>query len=52
MIPSLDEAVFCLPEVIMKTTFAYDHYYLHDELSRNLEYFSANYPELCQVQVL
>ena len=36
----------------MKTTFAYDHYYLHDEIKHNLEYFSAKYPDLCQVQVL
>ena len=36
----------------MKTTFAYDHYYLHEEIKHNLEYFSKKYPELCRVQVL
>ena len=35
----------------MKTTFKYDHYYLYDEVKRNLEYFAATYPKLVSLGV-
>jgi hypothetical protein len=34
----------------LKTTFAYDHYYLYEELKANLEYFAQTYPSLCSLE--
>ncbi len=36
----------------MKTTFAYDHYYLHEEIKKDLEHFARQYPDLCEVQTI
>ncbi len=36
----------------MKTTFAYDHYFLYAELKANLEYFAKTYPELCRLETI
>ena len=35
----------------MKTTFAYDHYYLYKELESCLKYFAEKYPELAELNV-
>lgn len=34
----------------MKTTFNYDHYYIYEELSSNLNYFKEHYPNLVQIE--
>lgn len=34
----------------MKTTFSYDHYYLYDEMEKNLLYFAKKYKNLCTLE--
>lgn len=34
----------------MKTTFSYDHYYLYDEMEKNLLYFTKKYKNLCTLE--
>ena len=36
----------------METTFAYDHYYLYEELESCLKYFAEKYPKLAELNAL
>ena len=36
----------------MKTTYSYDHFYLHEEITAILKKYAAEHPELCRLYSL